>query len=269
MVDPTPVTSAVVEAAPAVTPTLVSAQTVTTAPIEAVQAVVAPEATPVAPTVETAPTGSEKPPETILGEALKPVEPVLAPVPETSTEVKPTEGGQSDEPAPPPKYEPFALPEGTTFDEARMGEFTKLLSGLELDGKASHDVVQKFGQEAVNFHINEVQKAVQETTKFYQTSWDKQKTDWKTATLNDPELGGNRIQTTVDSALNFIRTHGGNAEQQKEFRDLMETSGLGNHPVILRVLSNAGRAMSEGAPLAATRPASAPKSKVATMYGKQ
>src|SRR4051812_38285923 len=113
---------AAVEAAPVV------AQITPTAPVEPVQAVVAAPAPIVAPVAETPPAAvveAPKAPETtLLGEALKPVEPVVAPVTESPpVEAKGTEGGQSDEPAPPPKYEPFTLPEGVTFKEERMGEF--------------------------------------------------------------------------------------------------------------------------------------------------
>lgn len=256
---------AAVEAAPIV------AQIAPTAPVEAVQAAAAVPAPVVAPVAETAPAvtpEAPKPAETILGEALKPVEPTPAPVQDTPpVEAKTTEGGQSDEPAPPPKYEPFTVPEGMSFKEERMGEFIKLLSGLELEGKANHDFVQKFGQEAMNFHITEVQKLSEDINASYKTAFEKQKTDWKTAVLSDPEMGGNRIQTTVDTIKNFLRTHGGTAEQQAEFTALMETSGQGNNPVMLRLLYNAGKAMSEGRPLAANKAVPTQKSKVATMYG--
>ena len=120
----------------------------------------------------------------------------------------------------------------------------------------------------VDFHVNEVNRVVQDYNKVLQDGWAKQKNDWKEAVVKDPDIGGNRLQATIDSANNFIRTHGGTQEQQNEFRSVMESSGLGNHPVIIRLLANAGRGMSEGTPLAVSRPAPAPKSKTQTLYGK-
>lgn len=283
VITPTPV----VEAAPVVAPTI--PLTVSQEPVQAPTEVVAtpvpenPE-TPVseAPSASTDASRSDLPvseaagggpSETVLGEALTPQE--QAPVQEApkegeqpAQEAPQNEGGQSDDPAPPPKYDPFTLPEGISLDESRVGEFTNLLAELETSGKASHEAVQAFGQKAVEFHINEVRNAVEGITKIYQEAWDKQKTDWKEAFLKDPEIGGNRFQTTVDSALTFIRTHGGTPEQQAEFRALMETSGLGNHPVMIRMLANAGRAMQEGKPLAAPKPVPQQKSKTQTLYGK-
>jgi hypothetical protein len=224
--------------------------------------------TPEVPVAEAA-----KTPETVLGEALtdKPAEaPVTETKPAEGSEApveQKNEGGQSDETAPPPKYEPFTLPDDIKLDDTKLGEFTSLLAELETSGKASHEAVQAFGQKAVEFYVNEVKDVVNNITKVYQDAWDKQKVTWKEQFLADPEIGGNRFQTTVDSALTFIRTHGGTAEQQQEFRNLMETSGLGNHPAMIRLLAKAGEAMSEGKPLVATTPVSAPKSKVSTMYG--
>lgn len=269
---PTPVTPAsTVTPQIAPTPVPVASLAVT----EPVQAVTSPPAPAVAPAAVAPVVAPEAPAQTVLGEALD--KPVVAPV-----EVAPvtnTDGSQSAEPAPLPEvkevpvvaptYEAFSVPEGITLDQERSAKFTELLSGLELTGKADHAAVQEFGQKAVDFHISEVKRVAEDLTKLYQTTWEKQKTDWKDSVLKDPELGGNRIQTTVDSALTFIRTHGGTEQQQKEFRNLMESSGLGNHPAILRLLANAGRAMSEGKPLAAVKPVQDTKSKTETLYGKR
>ncbi len=267
---------ATTEVAPVTTP--LADQTVTPV-VTSVE--VSPQVTPVTeasvtPVVEPA---KIEAPVTVLGEALEtPIIPEIktevtveetpvAEVKEGSTEPKETEGGQSEETAPPPKYDPFTLPEGLSLQEEKVGKFTELLSELELGGKVPHELVQQFGQKAVDFHVNEVKQAVEDITKAYQASWESTKTEWKNQFLADPEMGGNRFQTTVDSALTFIRTHGGSPEQQAEFKGLMESSGLGNHPAMIRLLANAGVAMSEGKPLAAVKPVSAPKSRVSTMYG--
>lgn len=270
-----PVVAPVEAPAPAVVETVVApVETPVVAPVEAPvgntdPTKIAPEKAPEAPVVEPV-----KAPETLLG-ADKPAEAPKAEetkVPEgTEAPKEPetnTEGGQSDEPAPPPTYDPFTLPEGIQLEAEKITEFTGLLAELEQSGKADHLAVQAFGQKAVEFYVNEVKKVLEDTQKSQIAAWEKTRNDWKESFLKDPEIGGNRFQTTVDSALDFIRTHGGTAEQQTEFRNLMETSGLGNHPAMIRLLAKAGSAMSEGIPLTATKPVSAPKSKVTTMYGK-
>jgi hypothetical protein len=266
-------TAPVVIDTPAPVEANVEAPVVVETPVESVVEQPAPvEATPEAPKTET-----------LLGEAMeKPAEEApkveesapkaeeVAPVEGQPTEevAQPDEGGQTEDPAPPPKYEPFTLPDGVTVDEGKLGEFHAILSELELEGKADHAMLQAKGQKLVDFHINEVKNAVTNITELYQKTWEKQKTDWKESVVKDPELGGNRLQTSIDTALNFIRTHGGTSEQQQEFRELMESSGLGNHPAVIRLFVNAGRTMSEGKPMAAPKPIMQSKSRTQTMYGK-
>lgn len=227
-------------------------------------------AAPIAePTTE--PAAEPAKPATIIGEAL--AKPAADPVPPVEGETPPGEPkapeGQSAEPAPPPAYEPFTLPEGITLEAERLGEFTTMLGEFELNAKVDHASMQQFGQQLVDRHIAEVTNAVTRLNKSYQDRWEQQKIDWKDQFLADTDIGGNRFQTTVDSALSFIRTHGGTEAQQAEFQALMESSGLGNHPAMIRMLANAGRAMSEGRPLAATAPPAAPKSKTEAMYGRR
>lgn len=228
----------------------------------------------------------QKPAETLLADGIDKSQPapetqtppVEQPAPEAVVDAaeaaKQNEGGQSDETAPPPEsqvkpvYDPFTLPEGVSLSDDRVGKFTELLSELETGGNVDHSLVQAFGQKAVDFYLNEVKEVAENITKSYQTAWAKQVNDWKDDFLADPVIGGNRFQTTVDSALTFIRTHGGTAEEQKEFRDLMETTGLGNNKVMIRILAKAGQAMSEPKPLAASQPAPISKSKVETLYGR-
>lgn len=278
MSDITPITTPAVSSTPTDINTGATLTAVPTpTPVVTPEVIPVAEVVPVVPTVEAPSVVSteipvatvEAPKETILGEAPKPVTPdpvVEVPKEPVATETK-TEGGQSDETAPPPKFDSFTLPEGVSLDPERVSKFTELLSKVETEGKASHDFVQKFGQEAVDFHVNEVKNAVENVTKMYQTAWSKQVNDWKESFLSDPVIGGNRWETTVTAAQDFIRTHGGTETEQTELRAALESSGLGNHPAVLRTLANAGRAMSEGKPLAASRPVSAPKSKVVTLYG--
>lgn len=195
-----------------------------------------------------------------------------APKTETKTEgqeaeVKKDESKQSEEPAPLPTYEAFALPEGITFEDDKLNEFTKDLAEFETLTKADHAETQKLGQKLVDRHIAEVQNTITRLNEHYTNAWEKQKNDWKESFVKDPEIGGNRQDTTVKAALEFIRTHGGNETQQKEFRDLMETTGIGNHPAMIRMLAKANMNLAEGKPLPGTKPVPEANSKVQKRYG--
>lgn len=170
-----------------------------------------------------------------------------------------------------PTYEAFALPEGVKVDDTRMQEFTSMLGNFETISKADHAEAQKFGQALVEYHVSHLQDTVQQLTKAYEDSWRKQTEDWRKQFEADPEIGGNRQDTTIAAANKFIRTHGGTEDQQKAFRSLMQKTGLGNHPDVIRILANAGMSKdhNEGTPLPAQAPAPAKMNKLQRMYGKK
>ncbi len=190
-----------------------------------------------------------------------PVEALKAPEPTKET------APQSAEPAQVPTYESFKLPEGFTLGEKGLGDFTGILGELEL-AKGDHAKTQELGQKLVDSHYSALQTTLKAQTEFYLKTFEKQKSDWKEAFVKDQEIGGNRQETTLAAAKEFINTHGGTVAQQQEFIDLMNSSGIGNHPAMIRMLAKANIALREGHPLPATKPESAPTSKVEKRYGK-
>lgn len=266
-----PAISAAVSPAPAVEP----AAPAPVASEPATTPSVSPAAEPpvvAAPAVTPEPAASTLPP-TILGEAPKPAD--------KTAEVKPAEGdkpaeapkvepSQSAEPAPLATYEPWTLPEGVTLDEAKSGEFNKLLGEFQANTKAEQASVQKFGQELVSRHVAELKGTIEKVQQSYQTAWTKQTEDWKQAFISDPEIGGNRQETTVAAANEFIATHGGTPEQQGAFRKMLQDTGIGNHPEMIRMLSNAKNSaqFSEGKPLPGNVPTLKP-SRSQKFYGKK
>jgi hypothetical protein len=215
----------------------------------------APAETPAAANKEAAPAEAAKP-EDKKDEAPK------------DGEQKKEDGSQSADPAPQPTYEAFKLEDGFTVDDAKLGEFTGLLAEMEL-AKGDHTKVQETGQKLVDRHIAEVKSVLQRQNEFYLNAFEKQKTDWLTAFEKDPEIGGNQQETSKEAARNFISQHAGTPEQQKEFRDLMQTTGVGNHPAMIRLLAKAQKSMTlEGSPVPAQNLSTAQKSKVEKRYGK-
>lgn len=223
------------------------------------------EAAPVVAPAETTVLGT--PPVVPAPEAVKP--PEAAPVEGAPVEGEKKEGDQSAEPAPLPSYDAFTLPEGFTVEQERIETFTKLLGEFETVTKADHAEMQKFGQQLMDRHIAEVQSAVDAVQKSYAEHWTKTKNEWRDSFMKDPEIGGNRYETTINSAVEFIHTHGGNEQQQTEFRKLMDDTGLGNHPALIRMFANANAHYQEGRPLPAQSPIPAPKSKLQAFYGKR
>ena len=255
--------------APSVTETPVSTPAADSTPVESVQAPEAPKPviTPLGAPDPEAPVEEEPAPEAKAegADGQQPAEGDAKPEGE-----KKDQASQSEEPAPLPTYDPFKIPEGLQADESALQDLGKTLGEFEnliKSGKYDHDIVQNFGQQLVDRHIAHVQKVVQQYQEAQFNAWENQKQSWFESFKSDPEIGGNRMETTTNAARQFIRNHGGNAKQQQEFRDLMNTSGVGNHPAMIRLLAKANTAMSEGKPLPASTPVSDKKGKAQTLYG--
>lgn len=253
-----------------------------TAPIDAPQvetpvdapAVEAPVETP-APDVDSSPLEQEA---TLLGSEPEGDSPDADAVPETPAEPKPDdesgevdagtdEASQSDEPASLPTYEAFTLPEGFSADDEMFGQFTKELGELQNLTKADQAKMQEFGQKMIDQHVTAINDTVSRLNDYYTNAWEKQKNDWKDSFETDPDIGGNRRDTTLKSAKEAIKAYGGTADQQQALRQLFDQTGIGNHPQIIRFMANVGANLAEGKPVPASIPAKAPQSKLAKRYG--
>ncbi len=202
--------------------------------------------------------------ETLLAQDKKIEEKPVETKVEVKTEEKPVEQKVEEKSVEPPKYE-LKLPEGVQVDEAKFGDFTKMLGDFETTAKVPHDEVSKLGQQMLERHVAEMQRYTESLTQ----AWEKQSNDWKDSFLKSPEFA-NRTDTVLNSAIDAINIYGGDVKQQKEFRELMESSKIGNHPAMIRLLSNVMLAKAEPKPLAAPQIATPQSiSKIQKMYGKK
>ena len=265
------VSSVAPNTAPAIAETVVaappSATPVVSATPEAATTTPAPIPTADAAAVVVAPTTIEQSsvvaeaPKSLLNEANKPA----VEAPKVEAPVEPVVTQQSDETAPLPTYEPWVLPDTVKQEDEKVQQFTSQLANFEKLTKADHAEVQKFGQELLNYHVAEQTKAVEGLVKQIQDVWEKQKNDWRSQVETDPAIGGERLEATLTSANQLLNTHA--PKTGAEFRSLMEESGYGNHPTVLRFLSEVSGNMSEGTPLAAVKPPAASISKIRKFYG--
>lgn len=210
---------------------------------EATQTPAQPVATPTAATPTPAAPETAKPASaavvTPVPDALKPAP--AAPAPESKPDgqagVKPDEdkGGKdgktgdakSGTNAPeaktavvPEKYE-FTVPEGFELDKTLVDQFTPIAKEAKLD--------QPTAQKFVDMYAG-IKKAEND-------AHEKIRNDWKEATLK--ELGTNAPEQLANVAKVRERL------LSKEFNDIIENSGLGNHPAVVRDLIKLGKAISE------------------------
>lgn len=123
----------------------------------------------------------------------------------------------------PEKYD-FKMPEGVELDAAAAEEFSVLAKELKLDQATAQkiaDIGAKMAQKQAERHA--------ETVK-----------GWTTESKADKEFGGDNLQQNLAVAQKAIDTFG-----SKELKALLVSSGLGNHPEIIRFAYNTGKAISE------------------------
>lgn len=155
--------------------------------------------------------------------------------------------------APLPTYE-LKFPEGFKVDDAQAGKFNELLGGYEREAGVDHAKFQEFGQKALDFHVAELQRVQAESDRLQTEAWSTMRNEWRESFKADPEIGGNRRETTLQAAAQIIDQFGGTPAQATELRQILSLTGAGDHPAVIRWAANIAKALSEGRPVPAVVP---------------
>lgn len=161
------------------------------------------------------PAGSENNQDTLLGG-----------VPEQD---RPSENGANpppEKPAVPEQYE-FKPPEGVEFDEATIGVYAEAAREAGLSQQAADIVLNKIAP-----HL-----AQQQAARLAEA-----RNDWARQSRADAEFGGGKLDENLAVAKKAVE-----ALASPDLKTLLEQSGLGNHPEIIRLFYRAGRSLSQDA----------------------
>jgi hypothetical protein len=168
------------------------------------------------------------------------------------------------------EYADFSLPEGMEFNPALMGEFKTTLAGLRLNQeqaqlvadlgvKQAQSLWQQFSeankqQQVALAEAFKVGEGSVQAKEFVQPEFVKQQAaQWSAAVQADKELGGEQLAENLAVARKALNTLG-----SPQLLQLLDKSGLGNHPDLVRAFFRAGRMMAEDAVLpGGTKPAGA------------
>lgn len=137
---------------------------------------------------------------------------------ENASETKPAEG---EKPAAVEELK-FEVPEGVELDEADLGAFKDILKDESL-------TKQQLAQKVLDIAVNR-EKARAE-------GFVTQVNGWAEAVKADKELG---VPENLAIAKNVIDTFGND-----EVRNLLNSTGMGNHPEVVRLCLKIGKAISE------------------------
>lgn len=222
------------------------------APAEAAPAEVAPAPETPAEPAPDAPKADE--PSSMLGDLAKP-EAEAKPEEKPAEEVPPAEEAPVDLPL--PTYEPFTLPEGVKLDDARLGDFTKILGEFENGTRTDHTKMQVLGQKLVDMYTAEAQEMATRVHQHQIDTWSRTKEGWKEAFRNDQEIGGKRQETTLRTCKQVLERYKASAGDARH-SDLIKTFGLtgaGDNPAMIHFINWAAQfAVERAKPVPATVP---------------
>jgi hypothetical protein len=126
-------------------------------------------------------------------------------------------------PAAPESYE-LQMPEGIELDKAAADEFTAIAKELKLDQATAQkfaDIGAKMAQRQMEAHSELVES-------------------WVEQVKADKEIGGDRLNENLGIARKAIDSFG-----TPELKDLLNNTGLGNHPAVIKFALQIGKAISQ------------------------
>lgn len=124
----------------------------------------------------------------------------------------------------PEKYE-LAAPEGKEFSQEVLGAFSEAARELNLSNESAQKMLDKIGPAFAERQANAMEAA---------------RTQWVNDSRGDKEFGGDKLQENIATAKKALDKFG-----TPELVTLLNESGLGNHPEIIRAFYRAGMAISE------------------------
>lgn len=181
-------------------------------PTEATASIEAPETLLATASTET---GTTQQTQTTQPEPVKPAE---TPV------VDATKTGTAETPVVPEKYV-FTAPEGTEYDPAVLESYTGAAKDAGLTQDAAQKLIDKMAPALAARQADQVQAIHKE---------------WLNASSADKEFGGEKLTENLGVARKALENFG-----SPELRSLLDETGLGNHPEVIRFMYRAGKAISE------------------------
>jgi len=131
-------------------------------------------------------------------------------------------------PKAPEKYEAFKLPEGSSLDDGLAKEFEGVAREAGLDQGKAQKVVD-LGAKLASKLQADITAKVEAAQK-----------SWVDASKADAEFGGAKFDENLGTAKKAIATFA-----SPELTKLLNESGLGNHPEVIRLFWKVGQAISE------------------------
>jgi hypothetical protein len=178
-----------------------------------------------------------------------PADPNAPPVtPPADPNAPPAEPPKTPEGAP-EKYE-FKLPDGVELDQALIDEVTPVFKELNL--------TQEQAQKLVDLQARNMQRVNESIAKQFTDTVQA----WAESTKKDPEFAGVDYEKKIGIAVKGITAHG-----TPELRKLMDETGIGNHPEMIRMFYKLGLEVKEPSLVDGPPKNTTPADKAKLFYG--
>lgn len=135
------------------------------------------------------------------------------------------EQADGDKPQGAPETYEFKAEEGREFDPKVIEAYTEVARELNLSQDAAQKMLDKVAPAIAARQAEQLQAA---------------RTAWAEEAKSDKEFGGDRLGENLATAKMAVDRFG-----TPELRALLNDSGLGNHPEVIRFMVRAGKAISE------------------------
>jgi hypothetical protein len=169
--------------------------------------------------------------------------------PDDTTAKPDAQAAKPDEAAKPdvPESYDLQMPEGVELDTAAAKEFTDLAKELKLD----NGTAQKFAGIAASMAQRQMQAHADLVS------------GWAEQVKTDKEIGGDKLDQNLAVARKAIDAFG-----SPELKAVLESTGLGNHPAVVKAFFKAGKAISDDVMVAGAASRSAVgRDAAAVLYG--
>ena len=157
----------------------------------------------------------------------------------------PAEQQPKEEPLVPESYE-FTAPEGVELLDGAKEAYAEIAKELKLTQEQAQAAFEKL---ATKGQANQ------------QARFEAIRAEWGQQASTDQEFGGDKLQENLAAAKKALDTFG-----TPELTKLLNESGLGNHPEVIRVFVRAGKALGEDSKLVTGRQPSGQASDARRLY---
>jgi hypothetical protein len=170
-------------------------------------------------------------------------DPVASPAPNTDDPAPadpPADGAPAE-----PSYE-FTPPEGREYDQAFIGNYGDTAKALGLSKEQAEGLLAKIGPILEQSTVDKIALVREQ---------------WAEDARKDPEFGGEKFEENAAKALSVVQKH-----TSPEFVEFLKTTGLANHPDMVRTFYRLHAKLGEDSTFVGGGPASVEVSPSRAMY---